>query len=79
MGFSRDKLERGGKRRLQGDYYFKKYGRQIISMFRARALDKFGAEFFSEAQHYGAPIKVERRTAGSPTFWEFVQFVKFTE
>ena len=45
----RDKLERchsvrEGKCDLRKDYYYKKYGKQIVSIFRTKYLDKFGQE-----------------------------------
>ena len=61
------------------DWYYKRYGRDIVSRYRRRALERFGREFFSEANNYGTPMAVQgpgaKRPEGLPIFWEFVQFV----
>ena len=52
-----------------------------MNRFRAAAVRRFGREFFSRRNNFGAPLplrKKGRRTGELPTFWEFVQFVKDT-
>lgn len=70
----RDKMERLGEHTsLQQDNYYTRYGRQIVSRYRAAAIQKFGADFFSEQNNFGSPGPVEARLAELPTWWEFVQ------
>ena len=74
----RDKLERSNTI-LQG-YYMKKYGREIVTKYRAEYLEKFGADSISKINNYGAIIPVTQgkegkvRTPNMPTFWEFIQW-----
>ena len=65
--------------KLETDWYFKVYGKKIVSSYRKRAIDKFGKEFFSADNNYGAPVPVKgNRTSEMPIFWEFAQYVKAT-
>ena len=72
----RDKIERSN----QG-YYMKKYGKEIVTKYRAEYLEKFGANSLSKINNYGAIIPVTQgkegkvRTPNMPTFWEFIQWV----
>lgn len=78
----RDKLERShlcclGKNYIN-DFYYKRYGKAIVSQFRKKALDKFGSDFFNSTNNYGAPIAVDwqlRPSSQMPIFWEFVQYI----
>ncbi|TRY76522.1 hypothetical protein TCAL_13639 [Tigriopus californicus] len=74
----RDKIERYHTPELKDDFYYKVYGGPIVGRFRKAALRRFGSDFFSEANHFGAPVPVSngRRNAKLPSFWEFVQYVK---
>ena len=75
----RDKLERSLAGKPQNDWYYKLYGATIVKRYRVAAERRFGRQFFSKANHFGAPLPVRkkgRRTAELPTFWEFIQYVK---
>ena len=71
----RDKLERThGK----NQFYYHNWGKTIVQQFRTKAIDKFGGEFFSSSNNYGALIPVpdnRRPNSKLPTFWEFVQYL----
>jgi len=74
----RDKLEQchGPKNcTLQNNWYYKTYGRRIVSQYRKGAVIKFGDDFFSSQNNYGAPFPVLRtwRSEKMPSWWEFVQ------
>ena len=75
----RDKLERSDL------YYYKKHGQKIVAKYRHLFIDKFGEEYLSKVNNYGAPIPVQdghykmNRSSLLPTFWEFVQYVKDTD
>jgi len=74
----RDKLERTHKVAYLKDFYYKTYGKKIVAKFRTKAIQKFGDEFFSAKNNYGAPLPVKdngRPSSDLPIFWEFVQFV----
>jgi hypothetical protein len=61
----------------QTDFYYKKYGEKIVNTYRKRALEKFGAEFFSEKNYFGCPVPPKGlRRKDMPTFWEFVQYIR---
>jgi hypothetical protein len=48
-----------------------------VNTYRKRALEKFGAEFFSEKNYFGCPVPPKGlRRKDMPTFWEFVQFIR---
>ena len=51
-----------------------------MNRYRVAAVRRFGKEFFSRRNNFGAPLPLSkgRRTEELPTFWEFVQFVKDT-
>jgi len=69
----RDKLER------YNNYYYTNYGRKIVARFRKRAQAKFGSDFFSEKNNFGALVASPGRNSSSlPTWWEFVQYVLAT-
>ena len=74
----RDKIERSHEKVIAKDWYYKVYGKPIVSRYRRAALARFGADFFSAENNFGAvvPVKGGVRTADLPTFWEFVQYVK---
>jgi hypothetical protein len=75
----RDKLERTAAATARSDYYYKLYGEKIYSRYRAKALAKFGKEFFDPANNFGTPVAPtprNRRAYINPIFWEFVQFVR---
>jgi len=79
----RDKLEQchGPENcTLDNNWYYKQYGRKIVSQYRNRAVRKFGNEFFSEKNNFGAPLPVMRtwRSSAYPSWWEFVQYVLHT-
>ena len=42
----RDKLERSHAENYTTDFYYKKYGVEIVKKYRERALDTFGSHFF---------------------------------
>ena len=71
----RDKLERThGK----NQFYYHNWGKSIVQQFRQKAVDKFGIEFFSSSNNYGALIPVpdnRRSNSKLPSFWEFVQYL----
>ena len=50
-----------------------------MEAYRDRAVAKFGSDFFSEENFYGAPLNVTSdrgwRSERLPIFWEFVQHV----
>ena len=73
----RDKLERLGKKseRLQNDHYYNMYGKYIVEKHREAAIRRFGQEFFSKENNFGAPFPVEKRTKDLPSWWEFVQWI----
>ena len=73
----RDKLERiGARSSLVQDRYYNLYGRKIVEKYREKAIQKFGPDFFSVANNFGSPVKVENRTTGVlPSWWEFVQWI----
>ena len=62
----RDKLERYNK------YYYKKYGQQIVTDFRAEGIERFGTTFYDKNGQNGSPVTVVGRKGNEPTFWEFV-------
>ena len=74
----RDKLEmcrsttcrgKGGKHKLPS-------GPLMVKEFRSQALARFGQEFFSKENNYGALYKVKtHRVYELPIFWEFVQWI----
>jgi len=70
----RDKLER----QTPGNGYLERYGRKIVRQFREPALQKFGSEYFSAENNFGAPhVKKPGsiRTLEHPSWWEFVQWL----
>jgi len=77
----RDKLERCyGKEpcTLKTDWYYKKYGRGIVSKYRPAARSRFREEFFSAENNFGSPLPVSGhswRSDDLPSWWEFVQYV----
>jgi len=49
----------------------------MVNTYRKRALEKFGAEFFSEKNYFGCPVPPKGlRRKEMPTFWEFVQYIR---
>ncbi len=73
----RDKIERARKPGINQNWYYRTYGRSIVSRYRADAIAHLGRDFFSKENNYGTPVKVNGyRTAALPSFWEFVQYVK---
>ncbi len=40
------------------NFYYKVYGRPIVSRYRKDATAKFGQEFFSKENNYGSPLPV---------------------
>ena len=60
---------------LQQDNYYLKYGRKIVSRYRAAAGEKFGQDFLSEKNNFGSPVPVQARRPELPTWWEFVQWI----
>ena len=71
----RDKLEQINK--VDREFYYRTYGKKIVLKFRKEAIKKFGKDFFSAANNYGAllPVKYKRDSDVYPMFWEFVQYV----
>ncbi len=50
----RDKLERThANREIQDDFYFKRYGKTIVSKYRQGAIQRFGQDFFRYKQNIG--------------------------
>lgn len=79
----RDKLERchgPANCTLENDWYYKQYGRKIVSTYRQPAQARFSRDYFSEKNNFGAPLKPQQtwRNADLPTWWEFVQYIKAT-
>ena len=60
---------------LSQDRYYNLYGRKIVSRYRAAAIEKFGQDYFSADNNYGAPVHVEGRREELPSWWEFVQWI----
>lgn len=64
----RDKLEQVQDRvrgdNPESDYFYRKYGSQIVEDFRSKAVAKFGSDFFKEENQFGAilPIPKGKRT-----------------
>ena len=58
----RDKFEQVQDRieKPELDYFFRHYGSQMVKKYRKLALEKFGAEFFSDENSFGAPIPVPK-------------------
>ena len=74
----RDKLERVGNGGLVQEMYYNLYGRNIVEKYREAATRRFGQEFFSKENNFGAPFPVEKkhqRTKDLPSWWEFVQWI----
>lgn len=77
----RDKLEQchgvPGNCTLSSNWYYKQYGHKIVNQFRDRAVQRFGQEFFSQRNNYGAPFPVSRswRDQHYPSWWEFIQYL----
>ena len=72
----RDKIER--THTWKG--YINDYSKNIVKMFRKKAMTYLGERYFSSLNNYGAPVPVEppsRRqpTENLPVFWEFAQYV----
>jgi len=68
----RDKLER------MDLPFYRKYGKEIVSTFREKAIETLGKDFFNKSNNYGTLLKVshgDRPNANLPSFWEFVQSV----
>ncbi len=73
----RDKLERSKRPDYDKNWYYRTYGKGIVSRYRKDSIHRFGKDFFSKDNNFGAPYEVQGfRTEAMPTFWEFVQFVK---
>lgn len=74
----RDKLERLHSKTLEDDYYYNELGKHIVGMYRTQAINKYGQEYFSEDNNYGAILPVSGdlvRKPELPIFWEFVQAI----
>jgi len=78
----RDKIERSHEMKpnssevnIEKDWYFKKYGKEIIKRYRKKYLEKFGFETLTEKNNFGSPFPTSQRSAELPTFWEFVQYL----
>ena len=66
----RDKLER------KNGMYYNLYGKTIVEKYRGAALKKFGEEFFSAENNFGALYNLGgARTKELPSWWEFVQWI----
>ena len=79
----RDKLEqyhKGADGDYTKDFYYEKFGKLMVGKHRNASLEKFGEDFFSEANNFGTPVMpaTGMRTKGMPTFWEFAQYLKET-
>ena len=53
----RDKLEQQNE--VDGSFYYRVYGKKIVHTFRGEAIKKFGADFFSAENNYGALLPVK--------------------
>jgi len=77
----RDKLEQchgpPGNCTLSNNWYYKQYGHKIVSQYRNQARAKFGDEYFSKKNNFGAPFSVNRswRDEHYPSWWEFIQYI----
>jgi len=62
---------------LNSNWYYKQYGSKIVAQYRKAAIKKFGSDFFTEGNNFGAPYPVNRswRDEHFPCFWEFVQYL----
>jgi len=79
----RDKLEQcHGPQNctLDNNWYYKQYGKKIVSQYRREAVKRLGEDFFAEKNNFGAPIPVMRtwRSSSLPSWWEFVQYIIHT-
>lgn len=69
---------------LENDFYYQKFGKVIVEKFRESAILKFGMEFFSKENFFGAPVKPKsNRTIGMKfnntppvIIFTFITFVK---
>jgi len=69
----RDKLERIGD---TGHDYYNKYGKNIVKTYREKAMKRFGQDFFSKENNFGAPLLTQgERTSKLPSWWEFIQWI----
>ena len=52
--------------------------KRVTEEYREAAIERFGKDFFSGKRNYGTliPIREGRRWITSPSFWEFIQWVK---
>ncbi|XP_023323409.1 carbohydrate sulfotransferase 11 isoform X2 [Eurytemora carolleeae] len=73
----RDKLERciNPKCILTKEWYYKKYGKEIVRMYRQKSIQRHGETYYSKRNNYGSPYPVLHRIVELPTFWEFVQWI----
>ena len=74
----RDKIERSYKQKdVTKDWYYKVYGKTIVSKYRKRAIAKFGQDYFKANNNYGSLLILKEgyRNEKLPIFWEFVQYV----
>ncbi len=77
-------MERSDREAFRLDYYYRAYGRTAVTLYRRRALERFGEGFFSEENNFGTPFAPvgtgeggdHWRTEAHPCFWEFVQLIK---
>jgi len=80
----RDKIERchgPDNTTLKGEWYYKTYGKKIVSKYRNGAIQRFGPEYFSEDNNFGSPLPISSgwRSSSLPSWWEFVQYILHTQ
>ncbi|XP_023335026.1 carbohydrate sulfotransferase 8 [Eurytemora carolleeae] len=76
----RDKLERCHGLDpciLKTNWYYKTYGRGMVSSYRRAAIQRFSEEFFLPENNFGSPLPVDKtwRSADLPSWWEFIQYI----
>eukprot|EP00092_Neocalanus_flemingeri_P016665 GFUD01018028.1.p1 GENE.GFUD01018028.1~~GFUD01018028.1.p1 ORF type:complete len:470 (+),score=128.33 GFUD01018028.1:311-1720(+) len=79
----RDKLEQcHGPQNctLDNNWYYKQYGKKIVTQYRNEAVRRLGEDFFAEKNYFGSPLPVMRtwRSESLPSWWEFVQYILHT-
>lgn len=75
----RDKLERCHRPdcKLDNDWYYQTYGKEMVARQREGAIVRFGQEYFNKRNNFGAveAHTTHGRVAELPSWWEFVQYL----